>query len=153
FALQNGPSEAALRTLGYRFETAEQFQEAAAELREALGLEDFIALDYLLYFGPAAARGESRARPAAFWWVNQGQSYETERDGGFMWAPLTHRAGRQMAHHRAMADLGIGDVVFHYAQGHVRAIGRVTGAAERKTHPTYRANEGEDVEGRLVPVE
>lgn len=60
------------------------------------------------------------------WWVNQGQNYGSERDGGYLWAPKKTRSGAVLAMHSAVARLQPGDITVHYAQGAIRAVGRVT---------------------------
>jgi hypothetical protein len=49
-----------------------------------------------------------------YWWVNQGQSYEQERRGGYMWAPVESH-GRRLSHWESMTQVGVGDRVIHYA--------------------------------------
>jgi hypothetical protein len=63
-----------------------------------------------------------------YWWVNQGQSYQQERRGGYMWAPI-ESLGRHLSHWDSMTQVHVGDRVIHYANTKVRAISAVTGAA------------------------
>ena len=87
----------------------------------------------------------------AYWWVNQKQSYRQDRAGGFMWAPLGDAAGHALGPWEAMALVERGDIVFHYADGAVRAVSRVTHRAEIMPRPDDPPdNRGRD--GRLVRV-
>ncbi|MBA3235436.1 MAG: hypothetical protein H0T59_05510 [Chloroflexi bacterium] len=88
----------------------------------------------------------------AFWWVNQAQSYERDRAGGFMWAPLRDSAGHTLGHREAMALIQPGDTVFHYLKGAVRAVSTVTSAAEVTPEPARGMNDRNRI-GRLVRVD
>lgn len=81
------------------------------------------------------------------WWVNQGQSYDAQRRGGYIWAPVESH-GTRLGHWETMTQVRVGDVVIHYAKG-VRAISTVTAAAL----DTLRPNElpaAWPSDGRLV---
>lgn len=60
-----------------------------------------------------------------FWWVNQGDSFSAESQGGYVWAPHHDSLGRQLTHHKNVSKLRAGDVILHYATGAIRAIGTV----------------------------
>ena len=70
------------------------------------------------------------------WWVNQGQTYEQERTGGFVWAPQRTDRGAVLGHWLNVSKLAKGDVVVHYANGQIRAIGSVTTDAVEAQKPT-----------------
>src|SRR5579859_2677606 len=55
------------------------------------------------------------------WWVNQGQTYERERDGGYLWAPIRNKRGGTEIHWETMAEVRENDLIVHYCQGQVRA--------------------------------
>lgn len=57
-----------------------------------------------------------------FWWVNQGQTYADELRLGVLWAPIATSEGRRFGHWDALDEASIGDLVFHYANGYLRAI-------------------------------
>jgi AAA domain (dynein-related subfamily)/EVE domain len=71
------------------------------------------------------AERRATVRPVASWWVNQGATYAFERDGGYVWAPLTTKAGHSVGHHLNVAELVAGDVIVHYANSSIRAISEV----------------------------
>ena len=90
---------------------------------------------------PAGALGidvAAAAHTRGYWWVNQGDAHRSEIEGGYLWAPLTSRNGRQLRHYRSMADLRVGDTVFHYWLGQVRAISAVTESATLAPRPGER---------------
>lgn len=70
-----------------------------------------------------------------YWWVNQGASYEAEKDGGYLWAPTTSQSGALLGHHHAVAELTPGDVVLHYANGTLRAVSRVVSQPRETPRP------------------
>ena len=67
-------------------------------------------------------RGE---RPS-IWWVNQGESYDTERDRGLVQARLRNKAGYDLQHWKNIELLRKGDVILHHVDGHMRAISEVS---------------------------
>ena len=70
--------------------------------------------------------GGRESTPLPRWWVNQGATYRHERDGSYIWAPQTTKAGHAVAHHTAVKSVQAGDTIIHYADGHIRAIGTAT---------------------------
>ena len=68
-------------------------------------------------------------RPSV-WWVNQGKTYGSHRDLGIVWAPREGKGGRQFKHHLNVGRLQPGDVLLHYANGALRAVGLVEGEPE-----------------------
>lgn len=87
------------------------------------------------------------------WWVNQRDSYATQRDGWFVWAPLTNKSGHPEAHHTNVSLLSSGDVVIHYAKGHVRAIGEVVGPPQQRLRPASLPGEPWNVDGHYCCLE
>ncbi|MDA8193785.1 MAG: AAA family ATPase [Thermaerobacter sp.] len=73
--------------------------------------------------------------PQRYWWVNQGQSYASERDGGYVWAPLQTTAGGTRAHWSRVSEIQAGDVLIHYSNGAVRAISIAMREAEKRDNP------------------
>jgi 5-methylcytosine-specific restriction protein B len=68
-------------------------------------------------------------------WVNQGDSYDRAKEGGFLWAPLQSSAGTTLPDHAAVGQLEPGDLVINYASGYIRAVGRVTHPPEQQPLP------------------
>jgi len=69
------------------------------------------------------------------WWVNQGSTFRQERAGGYVWAPKVTKRGTPVGHHTAVNELRTGDLILHYKDGHVRAIGRVRANPESMSRP------------------
>jgi len=78
--------------------------------------------------------GDHVAGNRSYWWVNQGRTYESERQGGFIWAPQKNKAGNALHHWTNVSKVKTGDVIFHYAKGALRA----TSAAQRDGYASKR---------------
>lgn len=50
----------------------------------------------------------------AYWWVNQGQTFEEEFRGSYLWAPKLTKNGQRRRHWDAMKDVRVDDVIVHY---------------------------------------
>ncbi|MEV8212523.1 hypothetical protein [Leifsonia sp. NPDC077715] len=84
----------------------------------------------------------------SYWWVVQGANYRDERDRGILWAPYLNKNGHRKSHWSSMGRVSVGDIVVHYADLHVRAVSRVTQAAEPSPRPF--ASDDWDDEGQLI---
>ncbi len=102
-------------------------------VRDALadaGIADANYLDADIFFW--WLRGNV-APPTRVWWINHRDTYESNRDGGFIWARKESADGRSVAHHRRLEEMREGDVTVHNPGGRIAAIGRVTAKAVDET--------------------
>ncbi len=58
----------------------------------------------------------------SFWWVNQGQTYLVEKEGGFIWSPQKGKKGKPIYHWENVYKVKKGDIIFHYDSGFLRAV-------------------------------
>ena len=58
----------------------------------------------------------------------------------------------ELAHHRSMADLQVGDTIFHYWAGRIQAFSSVTEAAVNSSIPSELTDKGWQRDGRLARV-
>jgi len=72
----------------------------------------------------------------AFWWVNQGKTYDVEFDGGLLWAPQKDKKGNTLFHHKNVSAVQSGDVIAHYAGGAVKAISLAKADGYSAVRPT-----------------
>lgn len=86
------------------------------------------------------------------WWVNQGDSYRKERDAGYVWAPQHDRAGRALAHHVNVYKLRPDDIILHYADGAIRALGKVGARPKKAPRPGTSAAAGAEDPGYYCRV-
>lgn len=92
----------------------------------------------------------------AFWWVNHGKTYQTEIDGGFIWAPQRTKAGDKHETYTNLTKTRPGDQIFSYATLQIRGVGTVTGECIEQEIPPEIGPTGvvwEHRSGWLVPVE
>jgi hypothetical protein len=87
------------------------------------------------------------------WWVNQGSTFQQERQGGYVWAPTKTKAGHPVAHHEAVNKLRSGDTIIHYAEGTIRAVGIVRERPRLENRPSELPAEPWAKEGFLARVE
>jgi len=61
-----------------------------------------------------------------YWWVNQGFSAVREIEGGYIWSPQTLQNGSKYYSYDCMTKVSVGDVLFSYSKGEIRAVGIAT---------------------------
>lgn len=79
--------------------------------------------------------GDDTPTLPSYWWVNQGQSYKSERNGEYIWAPLQTTRGTTVAHWTRVSEVLPGDIFIHYSNGAIRAIGIAQGEVEERKNP------------------
>src|SRR4051794_10412186 len=89
----------------------------------------------------------------AVWWVNQGESYRQEDEAGILWAPHLSSVGRRLSHWESMTHLALGDTVWHYANGQLKAVGPVLVRSVDAQRPPDLPASLWGVDGRLARVE
>jgi 5-methylcytosine-specific restriction enzyme B len=88
----------------------------------------------------------------SFWWVNQGQTFRQERDGGYLWAPQKSKQGRALDHHVRLTEPTKGDIVFCYSSMEIKSIGIVESSAVEANKPSEIASHGWEEEGYLLKL-
>ena len=86
--------------------------------------------------------------------VFQGNTFDAEYKGGFIWAPKYNQVGRTCHHWDKLLDVRKGDMIIHCADGFVRAISIAKGACHDAESP--RELTGEQLwakDGRMVDCE
>ena len=104
--------------------------------------------------GPAGDDLEDDAGPAIqhVWWVNQGQTFQQERAGGYIWAPLRTRAGYGVRHHLDVGTVQEGDAVMHYSNSVIRAVGIANSEATNAQRPEELPIEPWGEQGHMVSI-
>lgn len=69
--------------------------------------------------------------------VFQGDTYNEERTGQFIWAPKYTKDGRTMHHWDRLMDVREGDVIFHCSDGYIQVISRVKASFEESARPDH----------------
>ena len=73
----------------------------------------------------------------AFWWVNQGQTWDSEIPGEYLWSPKKGKGGRAIFSYELMKQLEVSDIVFSYFKGHLGCAGVVAGRAISSRKPDF----------------
>lgn len=121
--LDNGQTRGALLHLGLPADNPIRVQISATQLKDELGASDFLELDWFLY--RLNQDRPSQPGPLRIWWVNQGASYNAEKAGGFIQAPLQGADGRSVPSWRTLEEVRPGDIILHYCQKQIRAVSQV----------------------------
>jgi hypothetical protein len=61
-----------------------------------------------------------------YWWVNQNQTFQQERAGGFIWSPKRNSIGGRNPFYEFMREVAPGDLVLSFVGTFIRAIGIAT---------------------------
>ncbi|MFC0340776.1 HNH endonuclease [Paracoccus niistensis] len=71
----------------------------------------------------------------SFWWVNNKKTFTQEIEGNYLWSPRKQKGGKRSAFYDNMQRVRPGDVVFVYANVHIRAVGECVAPAVRAPKP------------------
>ena len=74
---------------------------------------------------PSAKESLKHTHDNNFYLVTQGGSYEVAKKNNNIWAPNKNARGAEQIDWSLLKQLKVGDYIFHYADKHIRAIGRV----------------------------
>ncbi len=90
-----------------------------------------------------------------YWWVNQNQTYDHEVNGGYLWSPKTKANGDRNHFYDTMTQVTPGDVIFSFADTHIKAIGIASGVHKSASKPNEFGSAGANWtdEGWYVPVD
>jgi MoxR-like ATPase len=69
------------------------------------------------------------------WWVNQGKTYEQERDLGLIWAPKLTANQRRRSDWDSLRLVRPGDVIVHYSRTNIIAVSTAQAASEDADQP------------------
>lgn len=91
----------------------------------------------------------------AFWWVNHKQTFKEEIGGGYIWSPAKNNDGSRNQTYINLTTVNVGDIVFSYAAGEIRAAGVVERKHVESERPAAFGHSGEqwDMNGWLVQVQ
>jgi putative restriction endonuclease len=83
-----------------------------------------------------------------YWWVNQGQTYREERNGGYLWSPK-RKHGKdgeptvRNPFYEYMREVAPGDIVFSYRNSHIVSCGLITSYGYDSPKPSEFGKSGE----------
>lgn len=83
--------------------------------------------------------------------VFQGTTYDRESRGGYIWAPISNKAGNTFHHWDRLLDVFPGDIILHGYDGYVQAVSTAISACYNCNQPVELSSEELwDKEGRRV---
>ena len=83
--------------------------------------------------------------------VFQGNTFDKECKGGYIWAPVSDRAGNKPHHWERLLDVRQGDIILHGCDGYIKAVSVAKTACYDCNQPAELAvEELWDREGRKV---
>ena len=91
--------------------------------------------------------------PRSYWWVNQGVTYQTEFEGGYVWAPLQDKRGIALKHWLNVQRLEPGDLILHHVRPNTKAIGLVVGRPSLSMYPAGQGPGYFQFEGTMCEVQ
>lgn len=92
-------------------------------------------------------------KPMTFY-VFQGSTFEQEYQGGYLWAPVTNKAGDTFHHWERLLDVRPGDVILHGYNGNVQAVSIARAACYDCVQPKeLQTEDAWDLEGRKLDCE
>ena len=96
--------------------------------------------------------GDVASPQQRWWWVNQGQTYKQERQGGYIWAPQKGKNGLPFYHHVNVSQVHKGDVIWHYVDGKIVSISVALEDARESPKPAELVTDAWQVDGYAVKV-
>lgn len=88
-----------------------------------------------------------------YWWVNQGQTYKQEKEGGFLWAPQKSKQGIPLPHHVNLVNARPDDVVFCYSARELKSVGIIQEEAIEAPKPSEISSHEWQEEGYLLKLD
>lgn len=90
-----------------------------------------------------------------YWWVNHKQTYKQEVGGGYIWSPKENKDSSRNHSYDNMPKTNVGNIIFSYADGYVKAIGRIATPCLVKPKPEEFGDTGKNwnEEGWFVGVD
>lgn len=89
------------------------------------------------------------------WWVNHRQTFKEEIGGGYIWSPTKNKDGSRNQTYLNLTLIEVGDIVFSYAIGEIKAVGVVERRYVESERPEAFGHSGEQwaKNGWLVQVQ
>ncbi|WP_273851850.1 McrB family protein [Guptibacillus spartinae] len=151
FGIYNVRSKEALNKLGYEHHDLESFHQQLSNLKNDVDADDYIELDWFLYW-ISLDTGEDHG-DHQYWWVNQGQTHRSEKQGGFLWAPKQNKQGRPLKHHVDLLEAKVEDPIFTYSSGEVKTVAIVREPTISQAQPDTISNGMWEKEGYYTSVD
>lgn len=98
----------------------------------------------------AVSQGRIPGKRMTFY-IFQGNTYDRESRGGYIWAPVSNESGNTFHHWNRLLDIRPGDIILHGFDGYVQAVSTARSECYECNQPDeLRTEELWDQEGRRV---
>lgn len=77
-----------------------------------------------------------------YWWVNHSQTSRVEINEGYIWSPKRRKDGRRNQSYDNLTLTNVGDVIFSYADGVIKAVGIIIKSVVESPTPISFGNIG-----------
>jgi putative restriction endonuclease len=71
------------------------------------------------------------------WWVNQNQTFNHERQGGYLWAPKRNANGAKNANYEFLTRVEPGDLIFSFVNSQIVAVAKAEASAITSPKPDF----------------
>lgn len=88
-----------------------------------------------------------------YYWCNNSQSGEKEREDGFIWSPVKNADESFNMAYQRMTEVKPGDIIFSYAKGQMQAIGVAKTSAYKSPKPHQSVGEYWSTDGWKIDVD
>lgn len=89
-----------------------------------------------------------------YWWVNHKQTFKSEFEGGYIWAPKTKSKGSFNQAYYNLTLAKVGDIIFSYANTLIKAVGIIESNYTEESVPVEFGEKGNlwNTDGYMVKV-
>lgn len=136
-------------------EESKRCAEVESQRREEQSLTEAAERRRSVRLSPASKRTATSqeripGRQRTFY-VFQGSTYDRESRGGYIWAPVTNKAGNTFHHWDRLLDVRPGDIILHGCDGYIQAVSIARGEWYDCYQPEeLRTEDMWDLKGRRV---
>lgn len=88
-----------------------------------------------------------------YFFVFQGSSYQAEKNGQYIWAPIENEKGQSMHHWERMLDVEVGDIILHGVDTMISAISIAKSNAYSSIRPSGYGDDQWISEGRKIDLD
>lgn len=94
-------------------------------------------------FLPLNEAYDHKGKWMSYWWVNHKQTYTSEVEGGYIWSPKENSNGAKNQTYINLTLTKLGDIVFSYAGGKIKAVGVVSSRYFEQRKPSEFGKSGD----------
>ena len=140
-----------IKTAEEESKRAEEAARKADEARQAAKVATLRTVNIRPHKPDQIKRSHRESLKPMVFFEFQGNTFDKESRGGYIWAPITNKSGSNVHHWNRLLDVRAGDIILHGCGGYVAAISAARGACYNCPRPDELQSEDLwDLEGRRV---